>query len=87
MAELTLPVVIDDRHAEVLDEARALARAVEPMAMEADECSILHRPTAVALAESGLCSLMVPAKYGGRFETVDPLAACLVREALMNLPP
>ena len=84
MAELTLPVVIDDRHAEVLDEARALARAVEPMAMEADECSILHRPTAVALAESGLCSLMVPAKYGGRFETVDPLAACLVREALMK---
>ena len=84
MAELTLPVVIDDRYAEVLDEARALARAVEPMAMEADELSILHRPTAVALAESGLCSLMVPAKYGGRFETVDPLAACLVREALMK---
>ena len=51
MAELTLPVVLDDRHAEVLNEARALARAVEPMAMEADECSTLHRPTAVALTE------------------------------------
>lgn len=84
MAELTLRTTLESRHAEVLEEARALARSVEPMAIEADESSVLHRPTADALAASGLCSLMVPAKYGGRFETVDPLAACLVREALMK---
>ena len=79
-----LPVMIEGRHAEVLEEARVLARAVEPMAIEADESSVIHQPMADALAASGLCSLMVPAKYGGRFETVDPLAACLVREALMK---
>ncbi|MFC7658704.1 acyl-CoA dehydrogenase family protein [Pseudonocardia benzenivorans] len=33
---------------------------------------------------SGLSALMVPAAYGGRAESVDPLAVCLVREVFMR---
>ncbi len=81
---MSLPVALDDRHLGVVDEAREVAAAVEPFATEADECSALHEPTASALRASRLSELMVPAAYGGRFETVDPLAVCLAREALMK---
>ena len=37
-----------------------------------------------ALRTSGLAGLMVPAEFGGRGESVDPLAVCLVREVLMK---
>ncbi len=45
MAELTIPIALDSRHAEVLEEARVLARSVEPMAIEADESSQIYRPS------------------------------------------
>ncbi|RMF96538.1 MAG: acyl-CoA dehydrogenase family protein [Gammaproteobacteria bacterium] len=64
-------------------EARQLAATVEPMAAEADECSQVHAGVLEALRASGLCRLMVPAAYGGRDEDLDPLAICVVREALM----
>ena len=66
------------------DEARALAAAVAPFAGEADECSDVHGPTLAALRRSRLCELMVPAAYGGRFEQLDPLAICVVREVCMK---
>ena len=81
---MTLPVAIAAHHAEIREEARALAASVESFAMEADECSEIHAPTLDALRASDLCELMVPADYGGRFESVDPLAVCLSREALMK---
>jgi acyl-CoA dehydrogenase len=84
MSGVFLPVTIATRHDEVREEALAVARSIESVAMEADECSSLHAPTADALRSSRLCELMVPAEYGGRFETVDPLAVCLAREALMK---
>ena len=52
--------------------------------MEADESSTLHEGIADALRASALGELMVPGAYGGRFESVDPLAVCLAREALMK---
>ena len=79
-----LPITIAKRHEDVLEEARAVARSIESVAIEADECSHLHTPTADALRASKLCELMVPAEYGGRFEIVDPLAVCLARQALMK---
>lgn len=69
----------------VVEEARSLAASVAPFSMEADDYSHeLHQPTVDALRGSRLCELMVPASHGGRFETVDPLAVCLAREALMK---
>jgi acyl-CoA dehydrogenase len=81
----TTPSALFAPHHEVVrEEARALARSVEPFAHEADECSELHEPTAEALRASDLCQLMVPGAHGGRFESVDPLAVCVAREALMK---
>ena len=53
------------------------------MAGEADEMSEIHPGMLEALRRSALSQLMVPAEYGGRFEQLDPLAICIVREALM----
>jgi len=75
---------LEAKHEAVRAEARVLAASVESFAMEADESSTLHEGTAEALRSSALSELMVPAAYGGRFESVDPLAVCLAREALMK---
>ena len=64
-------------------EARTLAASVEQFAAEADEASQVHPGMLEALRASGLSALMVPAAYGGRSENLDPLAICVVREALM----
>ena len=69
---------------EIQEQARAFARAVEPIAVEADDMSVLHPGLLSALRDSGLCELMVPAEFGGRSEKLDPLAICLVREVLMG---
>ena len=68
----------------IQQEARAVAGEVASFAAEADECSQVHQPTLDVLRNSNLCSLMVPAAYGGCHERVDPLAVCVVREAFMR---
>ena len=75
---------IDSKYEGVIQDARKLADSVEPYAMEADESSELYQPILDALRASGLSALMVPSQYGGWFDTVDPLAVCLVREKLMR---
>ena len=77
-------VTLSDRHRAVIAEARAVADAVDHVAMEADESSTLHPDVAQALRDSDLSELMVPASHGGRFDEIDPLAVCLAREALMK---
>ena len=47
--------------------------------------STLHPEVLRILRESGLMRLVVPAAYGGRDETVDPVAVCIVRESLMSV--
>ncbi|NIM69810.1 MAG: acyl-CoA dehydrogenase [Xanthomonadales bacterium] len=74
---------LDGQYLAIQAEARSLARAIEPLAVEADEMSEVHPGVLAALRESGLSTLMVPAEHGGRLERPDPLAICLVREALM----
>ena len=68
----------------IQQEAQAVARQVASFAAEADECSHVHQPTLDVLRASDLSSLMVPSGCGGRHERVDPLAVCVVREALMR---
>ena len=74
---------LDPAYLAIQAEARELARAVEPIAAEADEMSTVHPGVLAALQKSGLSALMVPAAYGGTAARPDPLAICLVREALM----
>ncbi|MEE8305922.1 MAG: acyl-CoA dehydrogenase family protein, partial [Gammaproteobacteria bacterium] len=57
--------------------------SIEHIAVEADNMSDLHPGILAALQASNLSNLMVPATHGGRFETIDPLAICVVREVLM----
>ena len=71
-------------YVEIQDQARACAREIEPLAVEADEMSQVHPGVLDALRRSGLSRLMVPEQYGGAFEKPDPLAICLVREVLMG---
>lgn len=75
---------LEPHYLEIQEQARALARAVEPIAVEADDLSVLHPGLLAALQQSGLTELMVPAEYGGRSNRLDPLAICLVREILMG---
>jgi acyl-CoA dehydrogenase len=72
------------KYLEIQEQARAFARSVEPIAVEADDMSELHPGLLAALRESGLAELMVPAEHGGRLDRLDPLAICLVREVLMG---
>lgn len=84
MIDMPSPVpVLDPRYDEVVRAAADLARAVEPFAAEADDSSELDPRLREQLVASGLCDLMVPERYGGRFETVDPVAVCVAREAFM----
>jgi acyl-CoA dehydrogenase len=75
---------LEGKYLDIQAEARALAESIEPFAAEADESSDLHAGVLDALRRSRLSELMVPREQGGRFERVDPLAICLVREVLMG---
>lgn len=68
---------------ELREEARAVAAQIEPIADEVDSLSSVHPELRRVLGASALSELMFPARWGGRFEQVDPLAICVVRETLM----
>ncbi len=74
---------LDPKYLEIQQQAREFAQSIEPLAAEADECSEVHPGVLAALQNSGLSELMVTTEYGGRFERLDPLAICVVREVLM----
>ncbi|SVD29205.1 uncharacterized protein METZ01_LOCUS382059, partial [marine metagenome] len=74
---------LDAKSLEIQRQARKLAASVESVAVEADESNDIHPTVLSELQASKLSELMVPAEFGGRAEQLDPLAICLVREALM----
>ena len=74
---------LDAKYLDIQQEAQALARSVEDIACEADASNELHPGILEALQASGLADLMVPSQFGGRFDKIDPLAICVVREVLM----
>ena len=74
---------LDPKYLEIQQEARELTQSIESLAEEADDSSEVHPGVLAALQESGLSELMVTTEYGGRFERLDPLAICVVREVLM----
>lgn len=79
----TMNFSLGSEYLQLQQEAREFARSIEPIAAEADEMSVIHPGMLKALQESNLSSLMVTAEYGGRYEKLDPLAICVVREVLM----
>lgn len=76
-------LALDPSYNDLVEQARSVAAKLEPIAVEADGMSTLHAGALAILRESGLMRLVVPAAYGGRDEMVDPVAVCIVREALM----
>ena len=74
---------LDEKYLTIQARALELAREIEPMAVEADASNVVHQGVLEALKASGLSRLMVAAEYGGTYETIDPLAICVVREAMM----
>jgi acyl-CoA dehydrogenase len=74
---------LEEPYLDLQRRARAFATRVDPIAEAADASSHLHPEVRSALQHSRLCELVVPAHAGGRFENVDPLAVCVVREVLM----
>ncbi len=74
---------LDPKYLEIQQQAREFAQSIEPLAVEADESSEVHAGVLAALQQSRLSELMVTTEYGGRFERLDPLAICVVREVLM----
>jgi len=74
---------LEPKYLEIQQETLELCRSIEHLADEADASSVIHPGVLKALQKSNLSDLMVPAKYGGRFETIDPLAICVAREAMM----
>jgi acyl-CoA dehydrogenase len=79
----TLNFCLGPEYLQLQQEAREFTRSIEPIAAEADELSVIHPGMLKALQDSQLSSLMVPSEFGGRFKQLDPLAICVVREALM----
>ena len=80
MGALTL---LDPAYDDVRQAAQDTATKLAGIAIEADNSSGLHPEVYSILRSSGLWELVVPAAYGGRYETVDPVAICIVREVLM----
>jgi acyl-CoA dehydrogenase len=74
---------LDQKYLAIREEARQVAAAAEPFAVEADAMSTVHEGMRKLLAASRLWPLTVPARWGGRFDTVDPMAVCVAREGLM----
>ncbi|MET7401018.1 acyl-CoA dehydrogenase family protein [Dactylosporangium sp. NPDC005572] len=69
-------------HRELQACAQALADRAAPLAAVADEGDVVEPRIRALLRDSGLCSLMVPHRFGGRYERIDPLAITIVREVL-----
>lgn len=74
----TLP----ERYVELRSRARQLAGEVAEYSARADEADRIDPDMRRHLAASGLAEVVVPAAYGGLFDTVDSLAVTVVREAL-----
>jgi acyl-CoA dehydrogenase len=74
---------LDEKYLAIQNEALQLAQSIENIAFEADASNEMHAGVLEAFRASALADLMVAKQYGGRFDKIDPLAICIVREAMM----
>lgn len=73
---------LPQKYRTIVDEARKVAQQVAAYAPRADEADHFDPDVRRVLSESDLCSVTVPAQFGGRFPEVDSLAVTVVREQL-----
>jgi len=73
---------LPDPYLRLQAEARELAASVADIAGRADEAERVDPDVRDRLRASGLCQVVVPAEFGGRYGAVDSLAVTVVREAL-----
>ncbi len=81
---------LDDRHGAVAEEAgRFAAERIAPLPEPADDAAarVQARQILRLAGDAGLFGHAVPAAWGGRAETPDLRACCLVREALAAASP
>ena len=72
------------RYLALRDEAQALCDSVAAFVDEAEESSEFDVRLQDAFRKSGLADLLVRGRDGGRYDEIDPLALCVVREVLME---
>lgn len=70
------------KYRELADQAREVAKQIIPFAERADEADHFDPDVRRILADSGLATLAVPERFGGRWPEVDSLAVTVVREQL-----
>ncbi|WP_395156836.1 acyl-CoA dehydrogenase family protein [Ilumatobacter sp.] len=75
---------LDHRYDDIIERARKVTTQLSPLSVTADNSNSIDEGVAEILRDSGLMSLMVPASHGGSDLALDPVAICLVREALMG---
>jgi acyl-CoA dehydrogenase len=75
---------LDHRYDDVIERACKVTTELSPLSVDADNSNTIDEGVAEILRDSGLMSLMVPTSHGGRELALDPVAICLVREALMS---
>lgn len=74
---------LDTEYLDIQQKARDLTRSIEAIAAEADSCNEIHPGILKALQASDLSKLMVTTEFGGDYDSIDPLAICIVREVMM----
>ncbi len=73
-------------HKELRQKVRRLAdQEIEPWVTEEGDVEALAREAVAMLAREGLTSIMVPAPYGGRYDPMQAMPICIVREELTRV--
>ncbi len=75
---------LDQRYDEVIAQVGRVTADLAPHSVAADNSNDIDPGVLDVLRSSGLMSLMVPAAFGGGSNSLDPVAICIVREALMG---
>ncbi|MDP2661465.1 MAG: acyl-CoA dehydrogenase family protein, partial [Dehalococcoidia bacterium] len=64
---------------------RLAQEEIEPWVTEEGDIEALGREAVAMLAREGLLTLMVPAPYGGRYDPMQAMPICIVREELTRV--
>jgi acyl-CoA dehydrogenase len=75
---------LDHRYDDIIERSRQVSEALAPFSIDADNSNFIDPTVLDILKSSELMSLMVPVEHGGHELALDPVAICLVREALMG---
>ncbi|MDP2663033.1 MAG: acyl-CoA dehydrogenase family protein [Dehalococcoidia bacterium] len=73
-------------HKDLRQKVHRLAQdEIEPSVTEEGDIETLARESVALLAREGLTAIMVPAPYGGRYDPMQAMPICIVREELTRV--